>query len=172
MPTRRYLRSAPGRPPNLTVTLAMATDVTPPQSENIIVFDSYYEPLAAHLARTQLEAAGIPCFLTNENLVSLNRMYSPVAGGVRLHLYQRDAARAAEVLRPAAVMQAVRGGQAMPEPAATDGLACPRCGSPDVVFDAAARPGAAHWFVALLSRLRRYPLQGRAHHCFHCGLNF
>ena len=37
--------------------------------ENIIVLDSYYEPLAAHLARTKLEAAGIPCFLTNENLV-------------------------------------------------------------------------------------------------------
>jgi hypothetical protein len=149
----------------------MSTDFTPPKSENIIVFDSYYEPLAAHLARTQLEAAGIPCFLTNENLVSLNRMYSPVAGGVRLHIYQRDAARAAEVLRPPVVMQAVRGGQAEP-PTETAGVACPRCGSLEVATDAAAQPGAAHWFVALLSRLRRYPIQGRAHHCFHCGLNF
>ena len=152
----------------------MTTDFTPPKSENIIVFDSYYEPLAAHLARTQLEAAGIPCFLTNENLVSLNRMYSPVAGGVRLHIYERDAARAAEALRPPVVMQAVPGGLAPPAEAevAPAALTCPRCGSADVVFDAAARPGAAHWFVALLSRLRRYPLQGRAHHCFHCGLNF
>jgi hypothetical protein len=149
----------------------MTTDPTPPKAENIIVFDSYYEPLAAHLARTKLEAAGIPCFLTNENLVSLNRMYSPVAGGVRLHIYQRDAARAAEVLHEPPVMQAVRGGQATPLPEA-EALTCPRCGSHEVTFDAAARPGAAHWFVALLSRLRRYPLQGRAHHCFHCGLNF
>ena len=140
----------------------------PPKSDNIIVFDSYYEPLAAHLARTKLEAAGIPCFLTNENLVSLNRMYSPAAGGVRLHIYARDAAQAAEVLREPVVMQAVRGGQAEP----ADALTCPRCGSADVATDAAAQPGAAHWFVALLSRLRRYPLQGRAHHCFHCGLNF
>ncbi len=150
----------------------MTTDSTPPKSENIIVLDSYYEPLAAHLARTQLEAAGIPCFLTNENLVSLNRMYSPVAGGVRLHVYQRDAARAAEVLRPPVVMQAVRGGQAEPAASPADAIACPRCGSAEVATDAAAEPGAAHWFVALLSRLRRYPLQGRAHHCFHCGLNF
>jgi len=149
----------------------MATDATTPRSENIIVLDSYYEPLAAHLARTQLEAAGIPCFLTNENLVSLNRMYSPVAGGVRLHVYERDAARAAEALRPPTVMQAVRGGLAEPA-AAPVGTLCPRCGSADVSYDAAARPGAAHWFVALLSRLRRYPLQGRAHHCFHCGHNF
>jgi hypothetical protein len=99
-------------------------------------------------------------------------MYSPVAGGVRLHIYQRDVARAAEVLRPPVVMEAVRGGLAEPEAEATNALTCPRCGSHDVVFDAAAQPGAANWFVALLSRLRRYPLQGRAHHCFHCGLNF
>ncbi|MGI4740552.1 MAG: DUF2007 domain-containing protein [Janthinobacterium lividum] len=152
----------------------MTTDFTAPKAENIIVLDSYYEPLAAHLARTRLEAAGIPCFLTNENLVSLNRMYSPAAGGVRLHVYQRDAAQAAEVLREPPVMQATRGGLAEADtaPESTDSQPCPRCGSHDVSFDAAAEPGAAHWFVALLSRLRRYPLQGRAHHCFHCGLNF
>ena len=138
--------------------------------ENIIVLDSFYEPLAAHLARTKLEAAGIPCFLTNENLVSLNRMYSPVAGGVRLHVYQRDAAQATEVLREPPVMQAVHGG--LSESATAAVYTCPRCGSNDVTYDAAAEPGAAHWFIALLSRLRRYPLQGRAHHCFHCGLNF
>jgi hypothetical protein len=139
-------------------------------AENIIVLDSFYEPLAAHLARTKLEAAGIPCFLTNENLVSLNRMYSPVAGGVRLHVYQRDAAQAAEVLREPPVMRAEPGGLAEPAPAEAEH--CPRCGSGEVTYDAAAEPGAAHWFVALLSRLRRYPLQGRAHHCFHCGLNW
>jgi hypothetical protein len=151
----------------------MAADFATPKQENIIVLDSFYEPLAAHLARTKLEAAGIACFLTNENLVSLNRMYSPVAGGVRLHVYERDAAKATEVLREPPVMQASRGGLA--EPVAngvTENTPCPRCGSTDVSYDAAAEPGAAHWFVALLSRLRRYPLQGRAHHCFNCGLNY
>ncbi len=144
-----------------------------PKPENIIVLDSFYEPLAAHLARTKLEAAGIPCFLTNENLISLNRMYSPVAGGVRLHIYQRDAAQAAEVLRESAIMEASPGGLAAVGAAPkTDGSPCPRCGSTEVSYDAAAEPGAAHWFVALLSRLRRYPLQGRAHHCFNCGLNY
>ena len=152
----------------------MAAKSTSAKQENIIVFDSYYEPLAAHLARTKLEAAGIPCFLTNENLVSLNRMYSPVAGGVRLHIYQRDAAQAADILREPAVMQAAPGGLADPAAATVPptGARCPRCGSDDVSYDAAAAPGAAHWFAALLSRLRRYPLQGRAHHCFHCGLNY
>ncbi|MGI4734044.1 MAG: hypothetical protein ACRYG7_02590 [Janthinobacterium lividum] len=150
----------------------MTADPTSAKQENIIVLDSYYEPLAAHLARTKLEAAGIPCFLTNENLVSLNRMYSPVAGGVRLHIYQRDAAQATELLREPPVMQAVPGGLAAPVDTIATPAPCPRCSSAEVVYDAAAAPGAAHWFVALLSRLRRYPLQGRAHHCFHCGLNY
>lgn len=77
-------------------------------TERIVVLESYYEPLAAHLARTRLAAAGIPCFLTNENLISLNRFYSPVAGGVRLHVYARDVAQAIEMLRPAPVMEIVR----------------------------------------------------------------
>jgi hypothetical protein len=149
----------------------MPTGSTSSPQENIIVLDSYYEPVVAHLARTKLEAAGIPCFLTNENLVSLNRMYSPVAGGVRLHVYQRDAAQAAEVLREPPVMRATPGGLAAPaDPAAGT---CPRCGSPDVASSAAAEPSSAiSWLTTLLARLRHYYAQGQTHHCFNCGLDY
>lgn len=149
----------------------MSTRSTSSQQENIIVLDSYYEPVAAHLARTKLEAAGIPCFLTNENLVSLNRMYSPVAGGVRLHVYQRDAAQAAEVLREPPVMRASPGGLAEPGSAAT--ATCPRCGSHDVTSAAPTEPvNAASWLATLLARLRHYYAQGQTHHCFNCGLDY
>ncbi len=146
-------------------------------ADNIIVLDSYYEPLTAHLARTRLEAAGIACFLTNENLASLNRIYSPVAGGVRLHVYARDAARAAEVLRPPTPMRAERGGAGEPgaaadEAPATTAIRCPRCGSDDVRSAAPAGPGAAGWLDGLLERLRQQLLETPAHHCFHCGLDF
>ncbi|TVT40259.1 DUF2007 domain-containing protein [Hymenobacter setariae] len=148
----------------------MSTGSSSSRQENIIVLDSYYEPVAAHLARTKLEAAGIPCFLTNENLVSLNRMYSPVAGGVRLHVYQRDAAQATEVLRELPVMQAVAGGLAEPTKQA---VTCPRCGSHDVAFDVPAEPAnAASWLATLLARLRHYFAQGQTHHCFNCGLDY
>ena len=154
--------------------------------DNIIVLDSYYEPLAAHLARTQLEAAGIACFLTNENLASLNRLYSPVTGGVRLHVYARDAARAADVLRPPTPMRAERGGaggqhppaaaEAVPAAAASAATTtltqCPRCGSDNVRSAAPAGPGPAGWLTGLLERLRQQLLEQPAHHCFHCGLDF
>lgn len=150
----------------------MSTRSTSSQQENIIVLGSYYEPVAAHLARTKLEAAGIPCFLTNENLASLNRMYSPVAGGVRLHVYQRDAAQATEVLREPPVMQAVPGGLATAKSAAP-ATTCPRCGSHEVASDVVEEPtSAASWLATLLGRLRRHFLQGRAHHCFNCGLDY
>jgi hypothetical protein len=152
----------------------MSTRSTSSRQENIIVLGSYYEPVAAHLARTKLEAAGIPCFLTNENLVSLNRMYSPVAGGVRLHVYQRDAAQAAKVLRELPVMQAVPGGLADDASAATfPTTTCPRCGSTDVAAEAPAEPvSAASWLATLLGRLRHYFAQGQTHHCFNCGLDY
>lgn len=150
----------------------MPTSSTSSRQENIIVLDSYYEPVVAHLARTKLEAAGIPCFLTNENLVSLNRMYSPVAGGVRLHVYQRDAAQAAEVLREPPVMQAVPGGLAEPTSLASTAT-CPRCGSHEVTHEAPAEPvSAASWLTTLLVRLRHYFSQGQTHHCFNCGLDY
>lgn len=137
------------------------------------MLDSYYEPVAAHLARTKLEAAGIPCFLTNENLVSLNRMYSPVAGGVRLHVYQRDATQAAEVLREPPVMRATPGGLAEPADVASEAKACPRCGSHEVSAEAPTEPvGAASWLATLLARLRHYYAQGQTHHCFNCGLDY
>ena len=151
----------------------MSIGSTSSRQENIIVLDSYYEPVAAHLARTKLEAAGIPCFLTNENLVSLNRMYSPVAGGVRLHVYQRDAAQATEVLREPPVMQAVLGGLAEPASHSHGTTTCPRCGSTDVTSETPAEPvNAASWLATLLARLRHYFAQGQTHHCFHCGLDY
>ncbi|MGI4833260.1 MAG: DUF2007 domain-containing protein [Janthinobacterium lividum] len=141
-------------------------------TENIIVLGTYYEPVTAHLARTQLEAAGIPCFLSNENLVSLNRMYSPVAGGVRLHVYARDAAQAAEVLRELPHMHVERGGLA--PTAAGAAPTCPRCGSAEVGRDEeAAQAGAGNWWAALRTWLRRNQLLATgANHCFSCGLNF
>ncbi|RZL09638.1 MAG: DUF2007 domain-containing protein [Hymenobacter sp.] len=138
-------------------------------AENIIVLGTYYNPLDAHLARTRLEAAGIACFLSNENLVVLNRMYSPAAGGVRLHVYEREAARAAEVLQEPTLMYAERGGAASTDAA----LVCPRCGSVEVTSETATRPTPGRWWATLRAWLRHNELlPGAGSHCFSCGLDF
>ena len=144
-----------------------------PAPDSIIVLESYYEPMAAHLARTRLEAAGIPCFLTNEHLISLNRLYSNVAGGVRLHVRFDDAAAAAAVLIDQPEPLAVGPDEASFNADAPDPVVprCPKCGSSNVAYGQATRNTYGFW-SGLLSVLLRFPIRGQRFHCFHCGHEF
>ena len=144
-----------------------------PSPDSVVFLESYYEPMAANLARTRLEAAGIPCFLSNENLVSMLPLYSPITGGVRLHVRLADAETALEVLREVPVPLATGPDIASFEADAPDPVTprCPRCGSSDVAYGAATR-NTYGWWSGLLSVLLRAPLRGSRYHCFHCGHEF
>jgi hypothetical protein len=129
--------------------------------------------MAAHVARTRLEAAGIPCFLTNENLVSLNRLYSHIAGGVRLHVRQADAEAAADSLRAEHAPMEVQAENETDHPdlPAASRVRCPRCSSDNVAYGPALRNTYSFW-QSLLSVVLGYPLRGKRQHCFHCGHEF
>ena len=141
--------------------------------DSVVFLESYYEPMAANLARTRLEAAGIPCFLSNENLVSLMPLYSPITGGVRLHVRRGDAEAALAVLRDVPVPPATGPDVASFAVDAPDPVAprCPRCGSSDVAYGPATRNTYGLW-SSLLSVLLRFPVRGNRFHCFHCGHEF
>lgn len=141
--------------------------------DSVVFLESYYEPMAANLARTRLEAAGIPCFLSNENLVSMLPLYSPITGGVRLHVRQADAEAALAILSEVPVPLATGPDIASFDAGAPDPVAprCPRCGSSDVAYGPATR-NTYGWWSGLLSVLLRAPLRGSRYHCFHCGNEF
>ena len=141
--------------------------------DSVVFLESYYEPMAANLARTRLEAAGIPCFLSNENLVSIMPLYSPITGGVRLHVRRRDAEAALAILQTEALPPATGPDLASFAADAPDPVTprCPRCGSSDVAWGAATRNTYGFW-ESVLSVLLRYPVRGRRYHCFHCGNEF
>ena len=141
--------------------------------DSVVFLESYYEPMAANLARTRLEAAGIPCFLSNEHLVSLMPLYSPVTGGVRLHVRRGDAEAALAVLQHEAVPLATEPDEASFAADAPDPVAprCPRCGSSNVAYGPATRNTYGFW-SGLLSVLLRFPVRGHRFHCFHCGNEF
>ena len=141
--------------------------------ESIVFLESFYEPIAANLARTRLEAAGIPCFLSNENLVGLMPLYSPITGGVRLHVRLHDAEAALELLQSVPVPLATTPDLASFDAAAPDPVAprCPLCGSSNVAYGLATR-NTYGWWSGLLSVLLRFPVRDRRFHCFHCGHEF
>jgi hypothetical protein len=66
--------------------------------DNIITFESYYDPMLAHIVRTRLEANGIPCFLTDENIIGANPLYNTAVGGVKLKIFERDLQKCKDIL--------------------------------------------------------------------------
>lgn len=69
------------------------------EDEKIIIYKSYNTVIEANLAKTKLDAYGVPCFLTEEHFTNLYPIRNDIFPGVRLHIFEKDTARADEVLR-------------------------------------------------------------------------
>ena len=82
-----------------------------------IAVASFGTSAEAHLARTKLEAEGIPCYLTDENIVNANWLYAQAVGGIRLITDEKNAEQATEILKD------------MNIGATESGNRCPRCGT-------------------------------------------
>jgi hypothetical protein len=67
-------------------------------AEKIIVYEAFDTVMQANLAKTKLDAYGIPCFLTEENFTSLYPFRNDIFPGVRLHVFEKDKERAREIL--------------------------------------------------------------------------
>lgn len=130
------------------------------EPSQIVLLASFTDTIAAHLAKNQLEAADIPCFLGNEN-----RPYGPVLGAVRLFVRAEDVAAAQQALQPQhSVMHALS-----EEAAASTAPRCPRCHHPDVVCRHQPQP-QDNLFVKL--RLWLLAPERPQCHCFQCGFDF
>lgn len=146
----------------------MPTDV-PSEAAAIVLLDSFTDSIAAHLARNRLEAAGIPCFLSNES-----RPYGPAFGHVGLYVRAPDVETARETLHPQqthmhAVAPEAAEREAAPEKTGVAATRCPRCHHHDVVCR--HQPGPTdNLFVKL--RFWLMASDNPQCHCFHCGHDF
>lgn len=68
------------------------------QGDAIVVLRDFDTSIEANIARTKLEAYGVPCFLTEENMANLYPGQGLLAFTVRLHVFESDRARATEIL--------------------------------------------------------------------------
>ena len=66
--------------------------------DKIITFESYYDPMLAHIVRSRLEANGISCFLADENIIGANPLYNNAVGGIKLKIFEKDIERCREIL--------------------------------------------------------------------------
>jgi hypothetical protein len=87
-------------------------------SGNIIVYQEFENPIVASLSKAKLDAYGIPCFLTEENLANLYSGNQFIAIRVRLHLFEEDAEQAREILDTPDLQTNIE-----------DSLQCPSCKS-------------------------------------------
>jgi len=68
------------------------------QPEKIIVFAVYHSVIDANIIKTKLDAYGIPCFLTDENISTLYPLPANGFSGTRLHVFERDVDQIKELL--------------------------------------------------------------------------
>jgi hypothetical protein len=67
--------------------------------DDIVVFQKFDSAIEANIAKSKLDANGIPCFLTEENMANLYPGASNLMNfNVRLHLFGNDAERARLIL--------------------------------------------------------------------------
>ncbi|HEY5749906.1 MAG TPA: DUF2007 domain-containing protein [Chryseolinea sp.] len=96
-----------------------------PGPDDIIVFQQFDNAIDANIVKAKLDAYGIPCFLTEENMANLYPgANSLMIFNVRLHLFANDAERAQQILEEKNLLVHDDGGSA-----------CPRCLSKNIVRD-------------------------------------
>ena len=79
---------------------------------DIVVFFQFDSGIDASIAKAKLDAHGVPCFLTEENMASLYQQSLGIK--VRLHIFERDRDEATRVMFETQTLD-------------TGEMSCPRC---------------------------------------------
>jgi hypothetical protein len=91
------------------------------RAQGLVAVAACAQPVEAHLIRCRLEAEGLDAFVADEHIVSMQWLYSPAVGGVKVQVHARDADRAR------AILDASRPRRSDSARFVTDDLRAPRC---------------------------------------------
>jgi len=127
------------------------------KDEEIIVLKYFDNAIDANIAKTKLDAYGIPCFLTEENMANLYPGQSLYAFKIRLHLFASDHERAIQILTKESLSVQQEG--------AGD---CPRCQSQKITraFPKKEADRLTTIFFGIF-----FPHK-KVSHCLDCGFEF
>lgn len=129
--------------------------------DKIVVFETFYNPIEANIVKSRLMDAGIQCFLSDENTVTLNPLYTQALGGVKLHLFERDADVARGILEETIPVSEI--------PEEEGEYVCPQCGSHNVGYVQATKKRFGILTMLVSIAFFVYPFHAKkVHHCFNC----
>lgn len=147
--------------------------------DKIIVFETFYNPIEANIVKSRLLDSGLQCFLSDENSVVINPLFTQALGGVKLHILERDFEKATDVLReegfaPGFAMISDGGEEEVPlKETASTGLKCPNCESAHVGYVQATKKRFGILTVFISFMLMVYPFHvNKTYHCFDCEHEF
>lgn len=132
----------------------------------IITFQTFDNPISANIIKARLEENGIPCFLSDENMVTLQPIFNLALGGIRLNIFEEDLEEAQLIVNEKEDLQPV-------DEDSESTFICPKCKSTDVKYGAATNKkfGVLTLIVSFL--LFVYPFKiKKVYHCFDCGNEF
>jgi hypothetical protein len=130
------------------------------EKDHFVILRRYRELPEAVVVKSILDADGIECFLSDENLIRMDWFWSGLLGGVKLWVRQQDVDQAQNLID-----------QSSPEEFNVAGVGefkqpqCPDCRSLDVSFQELIKPVA---FISAYFGLP-IPLKRRGWKCHSCG---
>jgi DNA-directed RNA polymerase subunit RPC12/RpoP len=126
------------------------------KNDNIIVLKKFETLIEANIAKTKLNAYGIPCFLTEENLTNMTTHL--LSGGIRLHIFAQDEDRAKQIVVGDKLGKSEEDGI----------LECPKCQSRKIISN---RKDTTH--AKMTQAIVGFLLGlSKPYYCQHCGNEF
>jgi len=131
-----------------------------------ITVKTFDDAISAHLWRVKLESEGIPCFIRDEHIVTMDPLINFAVGGVKLQVYEDDFEKARNVIEEMTRQPLVNFDNEL--------ISCPNCLSTDLYKDFKSMKGVkglASAFVSLF--LMVFPIYfKRVYKCKACSTEF
>lgn len=133
---------------------------------NLITLKTFDDAIKAHILRNTLESEGIECFIADENIVTINPLFSNAVGGVKLKVNDFDLEKAQEILKELNDQPFTDENNAI--------ISCPKCSSTNLYSDFKSMKSAKGIFAAIASFLFTvFPIYYKSvYRCKECETEF
>jgi hypothetical protein len=126
---------------------------------NFILFQSFSNYIDAHILLGRFQDAGLDCWLKDENVVTINPLWTDATGGIKLMVAENQLKEATRLF---AQYSAER----------KEAFTCPSCNSGNIEYISSDRK-AVNWLSVVLGFLFfNYAMPIKTWRCFDCGIEF